>query len=173
MNTITVGEPAVAAHERHGDTLGACQEAPPEGTIPDLTTMATASATLGDQISDTATLSGATSDATGTMTFKLYWPFTDADASTDTCVDPDLANNVAGNLVTTIDVPSLGSPDASGNYVVSSGDYTPTTVGRYQWVVSYSGDAKNGAVSSGCKAPNEASVVTEPPPTARLSISFM
>ena len=173
MNTITVGEPAVAAHERHGDTLGACEETPPEGTTPDLTTMATASATLGDQISDTATLSGATSDATGTMTFKLYGPFTDADASTDTCVDPDLANNVAGNLVTTIDVTSLGSPDASGNYVVSSGDYMPTTVARYQWVVSYSGDANNGAVSSECKAPNEASVVTEPSPTARRSISFM
>ena len=134
-------------------------------TTPELTTQAT-SATLGLLISDTATLSGATSDATGTMTFKLYGPFTDTDPSTDTCVDPDPANNVAGNLVTTIVVDSIGSPDASGNYVVPSGDYTPTTVGRYQWVVSYSGDAKNGAVSSACKAPNEASVVTEPPPTS-------
>ena len=134
-------------------------------TTPELTTMATASATLGDPIIDTATLSGATSDATGTITFKLYGPFTDADTSTDTCVDPDPANNVAGNLVTTITVASLGSPDASGNYVVSSGDYTPTTVGRYQWVVSYSGDADNGAALSDCKAPNEASVVTEPTPT--------
>jgi hypothetical protein len=89
------------------------------------------------------------------MTFKLYGPFTaDADLSTDTCVDPDPANNVVGNLVTTLDGKSLGSPDTSGNYVVSSGDYTPTTVGRYQWVVSYSGDAKNKAVSSECKAPN-------------------
>ena len=165
MNTITVGEPAVAAHERHGDTLGACAEAPPAGTTPELTTQATASATLGDSISDTATLSGATSDATGTMTFKLYGPFTDADTSTDTCVDPDPANNVAGNLVTTIDVTSLGSPDASGNYVVSSGDYIPASVGRYQWVVSYSGDAKNETVSSECKAPNEASLASEPNPT--------
>ena len=284
MNTITVGEPAVAAHERHGDTLGACEGTPPEGTTPDLTTMATtpvtlgdpisdaatlsgatddatgtitfnvygpddedcsgepaftsvvdvngngdyssdptpndpsddfvptavgtyrwtaeysgddnnkavssecnaaneasvvtepttttpdlttmatATATLGDPISDTATLSGATSDATGTITFKLYGPFTDADTSTDTCVDP--ANNVSGNLVTTIEVTSLGSPDASGNYVVSSGDYTPTTVGRYQWVVSYSGDADNGAALSECNAANEASVVTEPTPTS-------
>jgi hypothetical protein len=166
MNTITVGAPAQAAHERHGDTLGACEATPPEGTTPELTTMATASATLGDPISDTATLSGATGDATGTTTFKLYGPFTDADTSTDTCVDPDPANNVAGNLVTTLEVLSLSSPDASGNYVVSSGDYTPTTVGRYQWVVSYSGDANNGAALSECKAPNEASVVTEPTPTS-------
>ena len=55
--------------------------------------------------------------------FKLYGPFTDADPSTDACVDPDPANNVAGNLVTTIIVDSLGSPDASGNYVVSSGEH--------------------------------------------------
>jgi hypothetical protein len=138
---------------------------PPDVTTPVLTTVATDS-TLGDPISDMATLSGATSDATGTMTFKLYGPFTDADPNTDTCVDPDPANNVEGNLVTTIVVDSLGSPDASGNYVVLSGDFTPTTVGRYQWVVSYSGDAKNKAVSSECKAPNEASVVTEPTPTS-------
>jgi len=164
-NTITVGAPAQAAHERHGDRLGACEEIPPEVTTPELTTMATASATLGEPISDTATLSGATSDATGTITFKLYGPFTDADTSTDTCVDPDPANNVAGNLVTTITVDSLGTPEASGNYVVSSGEYTPTTVGRYQWVVAYSGDADNGAALSDCKAPNEASVVTEPTPT--------
>src|SRR5215217_8015138 len=135
-------------------------------TTPELTTQATASATLGNPISDTATLSGATSDATGTMTFKLYGPFTDADTSTDTCVDPDAANNVAGNLVTPpIEVTSLGSPDASGNYVVSSGNYTPTTAGRYQWVVSYSGDANNGAASSECKAVNEASDVTAPTTT--------
>lgn len=101
------------------------------------------------------------------MTFKLYGPFTDPITSTDTCVDPDPTNNVAGNLVTPpIEVTSLGSPDASGNYVVSSGDYTPTTVGRYQWVVSYSGDAKNKAVTSECKAPNEASLVTAPNPTS-------
>src|SRR5919112_5649438 len=161
MNTITVGAPAQAAHERHGDTLGACEETPPEGATPELTTTATATATLGDPISDTATLSGATSDATGTITFRLYGPFTDADASTDTCVDPDPANNVTGDLVTMIEVDLLGSTDASGNYLVPSEDYVPTTVGRYQWVVSYSGDANNGAVSSDCKAPNEASDVTE------------
>ena len=167
MNTITVGAPAQAAHERHGDTLGGCEETPPEGTTPELTTTATATATLGDPISDTATLSGATSDATGTVTFRLYGPFTDdADASTDTCVDPDPANNVAGNLVTTIEVNALGSPDASGNYVVPSGPYTPTTVGRYQWVVSYSVDGINETVSSECKALDEASVVTEPTPTS-------
>jgi hypothetical protein len=170
---ITVAQPAVAAHEGHGDDPALCENegtspVPPDGTTPELTTMATASVTLDNPISDTATLSGATSDATGTITFKLYGPFTaDADPSTDTCVDPDPANNVVGNLVTTIDGKPLGSPDPlSGNYVVSSGDYTPTAVGRYQWVVSYSGDANNEAVLSECNAPNEASVVTESTPTS-------
>jgi hypothetical protein len=166
---ITVAEPAVAAHEAHGDDMALCKNEatppePPDVMTPELTTAATNS-TFGDPISDTATLSGATSDATGTVTFKLYGPFTDADPTTDTCVDPDPANNEAGNLVTSIDV-SLGSADTSGNYIVPSGDYTPTTAGRYQWVVSYSGDAKNKAVSSECRAPNEASVVTEPTATS-------
>jgi hypothetical protein len=160
---ITVAQPAVAAHERHGDDMALCENS--DRTTPELTTVATDS-TLPNPISDTATLSGATSDATGTMTFKLYGPFTDPDPSTDTCIDPDPANNVAGNLVTTIEGKELGSPDASGNYVVSSGDYTPTAAGRNQWVVSYSGDAKNGEVSSECTAPDEASVVTEPNPTS-------
>jgi hypothetical protein len=41
-HTITVGEPALAAHERHGDTEGACESATPETTgdvtTPDTTT---------------------------------------------------------------------------------------------------------------------------------------
>ncbi len=78
-----------------------------------LTTSASASVTIGQSISDTATLSGATSNATGGITFKLYGPFTNADPTTDTCV--------AGNLVTTLGPIAIGSANASGNYVVSSG----------------------------------------------------
>jgi cytoskeletal protein RodZ len=40
-HTITVGAPALAAHERHGDTEGACETATPETpetTTPDTTT---------------------------------------------------------------------------------------------------------------------------------------
>jgi hypothetical protein len=81
-------------------------------------------------------------------------------------VDPVSGPISQADLVTTIEVDSLGSPDASGNYVVSSGDFPPTTVGRYQWVVSYSGDNNNGEALSECKAPNEASVVTEPTTTS-------
>jgi hypothetical protein len=109
--------------------------------------------TLGQPISDTATLSGATVDATGTITFSVYGPFTDADPTTDVCDETTLAEE--------LDPVAIGSPNENGDYVVSSGNYTPTTVGRYQWVVSYSGDANNDAVTSECNAANEQSVVTD------------
>jgi hypothetical protein len=70
----------------------------------------------------------------------------------------DTANR---RTATTIEVTSLGSPDASGNYVVPSRPYTQTAAGCYQWVVTYGGDANNGEVSSACTAPDEASVVTQ------------
>jgi hypothetical protein len=118
--------------------------------------------TVGNAISDTATLSGATTTpvATGTMTFKLYGPFSSNDPTTDTCVD----SGAGANLVTTITVNSIGSPNASGDYVVSSGDYNPSpalAAGRYQWVASYSGDANNSSASTACKDSGEASVISK------------
>ena len=128
-----------------------------------LTTQATASATLPDDpISDTATLSGATNDATGTITFKLYGPFTSQDPSTDTCVD----SGAGANLVTTLGPVNIGSPNGSGDYVVSSGNYTPTAAGRYQWIASYtSGDTNiNANAATACLDANEASVVNQKQP---------
>lgn len=125
-----------------------------------LTTSATASANVGDAISDTATLTGATANATGTMTFKLYGPQSGNDPSTDTCVD----SGAGANLVTTIVINSIGSPDPSGNYVVSSGDYDPATplaVGRYQWRAFYSGNGSNAAASTACKDSGEVSVIAK------------
>jgi hypothetical protein len=115
---------------------------------------------LTGTISDQATLSGATSDATGTMTFKLYGPFdASTPASGDTCTDPSGTPPTGGNLVTTLGPIAIGSPNASGNYVVNSGTYVPTAVGRYQWIASYSGDGKNASTSGSCRDANEASVI--------------
>lgn len=163
---ITVAEPAVEAHERHGDDIddmALCEN--PAVTTPTLTTVATDS-TLGNPISDTATLSGATSGATGTIAFKLYGPFTGSDPSQDQCTADKLVFETVPPPGTPSHVPIGSPPNAEGNYVVVSPTYLPTAVGRYQWVVSYSGDAKNGEVSSECNAPNEASLVTEPNPTS-------
>ena len=130
-----------------------------------LTTSATASATIGSAIHDTATLSGATPNATGGITFELYGPFTGSDATQDTCVD----SGTGANLVTTLGPISLGTQDANGNFVVGSGDYTPTAVGRYQWVASYPGDANNSSATTACKDSGEASVVSKKQPSISTS----
>jgi hypothetical protein len=109
-----------------------------------IVTSATASVTIGSPISDTATLSGATANAGGTITFNLYGP---DDA---TC---------SGVSIFTSTVP------VNGNGAYNSGNFTPTVVGTYRWTAVYSGDASNQSSTSGCNAANEASVVTKAPTT--------
>jgi len=102
---------------------------------PTLTTSATPSVTIGDPISDTATLGGATSDAGGTITFHLY-----SNAGCTTEVSTGLSPvSVSGN----------------GNY--NSGNFTPTDVGTYYWTASYSGDANNLSASTSCGDAGESS----------------
>jgi Cu/Zn superoxide dismutase len=107
-----------------------------------LTTNATGPVTIGSPISDTATLSGATSNAGGTITFHLF--------SDDQC-----ANEVTTGL-------SPVTVDGNGDY--NSGNFTPTAVGNYYWTASYSGDANNAAASTACRDANESSVVTKAKP---------
>src|SRR5262249_7098964 len=129
---------------------------------PAITTSATASVTVGGTISDTATLSSATANATGTITFKLYGPEPGNDPTQDTCT--------AANLVTPLGPFGLGSQNGSGNFVVSSGNYTPQAVGRYQWVASYtSGDSNNTNATSACKDSGEVTVVNKATPTMTTS----
>ena len=45
----------------------------------------------------------------------------------------------------------------NGNY--NSGNFTPTAVGTYYWIASYSGDANNAPSSTACRDANESSVV--------------
>jgi hypothetical protein len=104
-------------------------------------TQATAQ-TIGGAISDTATLSNATSDATGTITFKLY---SDSNCQTE---------------VTT----NLSPVSVSGNGQYNSGNFTPTATGTYYWIASYSGDAKNEAKSGTCGDANESSIVVKKAP---------
>jgi hypothetical protein len=96
--------------------------------------------TVGDSISDTATLSGGTSDISGTITFKLY-----SDATCSTLVTTLTNTSVSGN----------------GNY--GSGNYVTTAAGTYYWVASYGGDAKNSTATTACGDANESSVVGKAP----------
>ena len=103
-----------------------------------LTTNATNSVTIGSPISDSATLSGATSNAGGTIIFKAFGP-NDA--------------NCSGNAAYTNTV--------NGNGDYNSGNFTPTEAGTYRWTTDYRGDDNNQAASSPCNAPNESSVVNK------------
>ena len=103
-----------------------------------VTQVSDATITIGDSVTDTATLSGGVSP-TGTITFNVYGP---DDA---TCT----GSSVFTDTVTV---------NGNGNY--TSDSFTPTAVGTYRWIASYGGDANNAAVSGACNDANETVVVS-------------
>ncbi len=109
--------------------------------VKNTTLIATAatSGTIGDPVHDVATLSGATADAGGTITFSLYGPSAMPDCS--------------GTAVFTSTV-NVSGP---GDY--NSGDFTPTTAGKYYWIASYSGDVSNQPSSGACGDTGETSTI--------------
>jgi uncharacterized repeat protein (TIGR01451 family) len=92
-------------------------------------------------LSDTATLSGGTSDAGGTITFRLF--------SDNAC-----SNQVGGDVTT-------GVNGADGkNY--ASPSITINAPGTYYWVASYNGDPDNAGSSTTCGDLNESPLVLKP-----------
>ena len=83
--------------------------------------------TVGTTVNDTATLTGATSDAGGTVTYIV---FSDAGCS---------QNPVAGGTVT-----------VSHGVVPNSSSLSFANPGTFYWQASYSGDAKNKPALSAC-----------------------
>lgn len=120
---------------------------PPPGPPPYFVTLTTAtptSVTLGDTISDIATLTGGdpANPPTGTLVFLLFGP-----GDTDCAINPPL---------TRVELPVTGL----GSY--SSGTYLPTIPGIYRWVVVYSGDTFNWGEASPCNSTGESvEVLTE------------
>jgi hypothetical protein len=108
---------------------------------PALTTSATQTVTIGGPISDAATLTNATSDALGTITFRLF----------------NASNCVSCREVTT----TLSAVSVSGPGTYNSGNVTPAAAGTYYWTASYSGDSKNLSVSTWCNYANELSLVVK------------
>jgi hypothetical protein len=141
---------------------GECFEVLP--VTPALVTQAGDEVTLGDPITDSATLIGtafqpgddglnatypsinATMDtpANGTITFTLFGP--------DNCTDVPTG-------FTPIDVTVSGDRATHPGYTAS---FTPTQVGEFTWVAEYSGDDPNtnGAGPTDCPDENEAVIVT-------------
>jgi hypothetical protein len=90
------------------------------------TTAEPASAAVGAQIADQATVTGGSSP-TGTVTFNLYGNPTCKGTALFTDSNAPLANGTA-----------------------SSASYTTTAAGTVYWVATYNGDGANSSVSSGC-----------------------
>ena len=112
-----------------------------------IATQATGPVVLGNPVSDTATVTGAPAPApapTGTVTFTLFGP------GNPTCTGAPVFTGSARPLVP-------GPPSTA-----TSGDFTPSSAGPYNWVAVYSGDANYPTATSPCGAPNETSQVTAP-----------
>jgi hypothetical protein len=107
-------------------------------TAPATDTTSTAIATT----SISSLLSGATSTATGTITFKVFGPQTTAPTTCTT----------GGTTVGTATV------TGNGTYHPSAG-YTPSSPGTYWWYASYNGDTNNAASNSTCGAGMSATTV--------------
>ena len=107
---------------------------------PSLSTTAS-NGTLGQSISDSATLSGG-DDPSGTVTFDAYGP------GDSTCSDAPV-------YTTTV---SLSGGMASGSFV-------PGSPGTYQWIATYNGDTNNASVSGTCPGSGESSTVSPPAKT--------
>ena len=108
---------------------------------PDINTVAPATAPLGTEIRDVATLSGGFAP-TGTITFRLFGP------DDELCAGPPVFTSV---------VPVNGN----GDY--TSGPFTPPEPGTYFWIAAYSGDANNNPVAGVCGEPGEITQVFGPP----------
>jgi hypothetical protein len=123
-----------------GETTVVTGTAPGAKAQPVLTTLALPSATAGNPLADTAILSGATSDATGTIAFSIYGP------------DDTLC---AGTPI------AAGTRTVAGNGFYNSDTVTLSDAGAYRWVAVYSGDANNNGTPFVCTTPGETSVVTK------------
>lgn len=109
------------------------------------TQVSAATVTLGQSISDSATLTTG-GNPTGTITFRLYGP------NDNTCAGTPVFTSVVG---------------VNGNSTYFSQPFTPTAAGVYRWIASYSGDGNNPAASGACNDPNEQTTVNPlPTPTA-------
>jgi len=106
-----------------------------------LTTQASPAVPLGGLIHDTATLSGGVA-STGTITFQLFGP-------------NDATCTATPAFTTTVTVAGNGSYGSAG--------FTPTSVGVYRWIATYSGDSANAASATACNDANESVTISTGP----------
>jgi len=114
-----------------------------------MVTQASAGTTLGNTISDSATLT-AGGTPTGTITFTLFGP-----------------NNAgcSGSPIFTSTVP------VNGSTTYNSASFKPVTPGTYNWIASYSGDGNTDSFTGVCGAANESVTVTKGTTTTAVTSS--
>jgi YVTN family beta-propeller protein len=114
------------------------------------TTLSNNTVPAGGAVFDTATLSGATPNAGGTVTYVLF-----ADG------------NCTGNY-TVVSVVTV-----TGALVPNSASHTFPSAGKYSWEAIYSGDANNSGATSSCEFLNVTSTVRNPTITTTLHNSVI
>ena len=117
-------------------------------TTPTVVTQASAGVSVGGDVSDVATLAGGTAP-TGTISFALFGPN-----------DPECSTDPVFTSMTAV----------SGNGSYDSGTFAPAVPGTYRFVATYSGDADNNAVVTGCGDESE-SVVVQPASPAVTTVA--
>ncbi len=92
------------------------------------TTLSATTINIGDTVHDSATLSGGTANAGGSVTYSAY-------AGQNTCTGTDLLDSVVA---------------VTNGVVPDSGVFTPTAAGYYSFQAVYSGDSNNNPATSAC-----------------------
>jgi hypothetical protein len=91
------------------------------------TSLSDSTVRVGDAVHDSATLTGATADAGGTVTYTVY--------SDSTCSQ---------------DPRDAGTKTVTAGIVPDSNDVTFDSAGTFFWQAVYSGDANNNGATSDC-----------------------
>ena len=100
---------------------------------------------VGNTISDSATLAGASASAGGSITFRAYGP---NDPSCDKA--PAFTSSAVA---------------VNGNGTYGPVSFAAQDVGTYKWIASYSGDADNNPVAGACGDPGETDTTIKASPT--------
>jgi uncharacterized repeat protein (TIGR01451 family) len=112
------------------------------------TTLSKTSGVIGDTVHDSATLTGASSDAGGTATYSVY--------TDDAC---------------TLGKQDAGTKPVTNGVVTDSNGIQFNSAGTFYWQAVYSGDSKNNGATSTCTSEQLAIAKNTPTITTSLSSS--
>jgi uncharacterized protein affecting Mg2+/Co2+ transport len=120
---------------------------------PDIGTTAQTPVTVGDTITDTATVSGGYHPS-GQVRFDLYGP------GDSECDGPPVATST-----------KTLTDNGDGTFSATSDPYTTDTVGDYHWIATYLGNASDTSVNGACGDEGETSHVNKAKPTLSTQAS--